>query len=91
MLGIICRVDNNGHSIVLKAFDNFKHVNKESYRFETLMNYFYHNKESNDFTVTCLHFINIMVNSVQNKNFRIHLQYEFLELIVVENHLNLLK
>lgn len=83
LLAAVCLVDG-GHSIVLRAFDNFKDTNKEMYRFETLMNYF--RKDSNeqdfniDFMVACMQFINIIVHSTQNMNFRVHLQYEFTQL-----------
>lgn len=83
LLAAVCLVDG-GHSIVLRAFDNFKDTYKETYRFETLMNYF--RKDSNepdfniDFMVACMQFINIIVHSTQNMNFRVHLQYEFTHL-----------
>jgi formic-like protein len=83
LLAAVCLVDG-GHSIVLRAFDNFKDVYKEMYRFETLMNYF--RKDSNepdfniDFMVACMQFINIIVHSTQHMNFRVHLQYEFTQL-----------
>lgn len=83
LLAAVCLVDG-GHSIVLRAFDNFKDVNKEIYRFETLMNYF--RRDANeldfniDFMVACMQFINIIVHSTQNMNFRVHLQYEFTQL-----------
>jgi hypothetical protein len=83
LLAAVCLVDG-GHSIVLRAFDNFKDTYKEVYRFETLMNYF--RKDSNeqdfniDFMVACMQFINIIVHSTQNMNFRVHLQYEFTNL-----------
>ena len=80
LLGIICRVNNDAHITVLKAFDNFKIFHNETYRFETLMSYFDQDLNETDFMVTCLHFINILVNSSQNKNFRFYLQYEFTQL-----------
>ncbi|MBN3312062.1 FMNL1 protein, partial [Atractosteus spatula] len=49
----------------------------EKNRFEKLMEYF-RNEDSNiDFMVACMQFINIVVHSVENMNFRVHLQYEF--------------
>ena len=83
LLAAVCLVDG-GHSIVLRAFDNFKEIYKETYRFETLMNFF--RKDSNecdfniDFMVACMQFINIIVHSTQNMNYRVHLQYEFTQL-----------
>ena len=83
LLAAVCLVDG-GHSIVLRAFDNFKDVYKEMNRFETLVNYF--RRDSNecdfniDFMVACMQFINIKVHSTQNMNFRVHLHYEFTQL-----------
>lgn len=94
LLAAVCLVDG-GHSIVLRAFDNFKDTYKEMYRFETLMNYF--RKDSNeldfniDFMVACMQFINIIVHSTQNMNFRVHLQYEFTQLGLDEYLENKLK
>ncbi|KAF6298571.1 formin like 1 [Rhinolophus ferrumequinum] len=52
----------------------------EHHRFEKLMEYF-RNEESNiDFMVACMQFINIVVHSVENMNFRVFLQYEFTHL-----------
>uniref|UniRef100_H2RDD5 Formin like 1 n=1 Tax=Pan troglodytes TaxID=9598 RepID=H2RDD5_PANTR len=50
------------------------------HRFEKLMEYF-RNEDSNiDFMVACMQFINIVVHSVENMNFRVFLQYEFTHL-----------
>uniref|UniRef100_A0A8C9PX18 Formin like 1 n=1 Tax=Spermophilus dauricus TaxID=99837 RepID=A0A8C9PX18_SPEDA len=52
----------------------------EQHRFEKLMDYF-RNEDSNiDFMVACMQFINIVVHSVENMNFRVFLQYEFTHL-----------
>jgi hypothetical protein len=84
LLAAVCLVDG-GHSIVLRAFDNFKDLYKETYRFESLMNYFRKDSANDsefniDFMVACMQFINIVVHSTQNMNFRVHLQYEFTNL-----------
>ena len=39
LLAAVCRIEG-GHQIVLDAFDNFKVLNQEKTRFETLMSYF---------------------------------------------------
>ncbi|XP_057355511.1 formin-like protein 1, partial [Manis pentadactyla] len=92
LLAAVCLV-RGGHDIILAAFDNFKEVCGEQHRFEKLMEYF-HNEDSNiDFMmssgaqpglghsqVACMQFINILVHSVENKNFRVFLQYEFTHL-----------
>lgn len=50
----------------------------ETHRFETLMQYF-DNPESFqiEFMVACMQFINIVVHSVEDMNFRVALQWEF--------------
>ncbi|XP_075846716.1 formin-like protein 1 isoform X7 [Microtus pennsylvanicus] len=79
LLAAVCLV-RGGHDIILAAFDNFKEVCGEQYRFEKLMEYF-RNEDSNiDFLVACMQFINIVVHSVENMNFRVFLQYEFTHL-----------
>ncbi|KAM5249544.1 formin-like protein 3 isoform 2-T2 [Hipposideros larvatus] len=79
LLAAVCLV-RGGHEIILAAFDNFKEVCKELHRFEKLMDYF-RNEDSNiDFMVACMQFINIVVHSVEDMNFRVHLQYEFTKL-----------
>uniref|UniRef100_A0A8C4H720 Formin-like 1a n=1 Tax=Dicentrarchus labrax TaxID=13489 RepID=A0A8C4H720_DICLA len=49
-------------------------------RFEKLMEYFINDDSNIDFMVACMQFINIVVHSVENMNFRVHLQYEFTHL-----------
>uniref|UniRef100_A0A8C9HWW1 Formin like 1 n=1 Tax=Piliocolobus tephrosceles TaxID=591936 RepID=A0A8C9HWW1_9PRIM len=79
LLAAVCLV-RGGHDIILSAFDNFKEVCGEQHRFEKLMEYF-RNEDSNiDFMVACMQFINIVVHSVENMNFRVFLQYEFTHL-----------
>uniref|UniRef100_A0A286XYP0 Formin like 1 n=1 Tax=Cavia porcellus TaxID=10141 RepID=A0A286XYP0_CAVPO len=79
LLAAVCLV-RGGHDIILAAFDNFKEVCGERHRFEKLMEYF-RNEDSNiDFMVACVQFINIVVHSVENMNFRVFLQYEFTNL-----------
>ena len=67
-----------GHDIILSAFDTFKREMNETHRFQTLMLYFV-NPESFqiEFMVACMQFINIIVHSVEDMNFRVALQYEF--------------
>ncbi|EEC05107.1 conserved hypothetical protein, partial [Ixodes scapularis] len=77
LLAAICLV-KGGHQIILSAFDNFKTVCSEPRRFKTLMDYFRDYETFNiDFMVACMQFINIVVHSVDDMNFRVHLQYEF--------------
>ncbi|XP_031467831.1 formin-like protein 3, partial [Phasianus colchicus] len=44
------------------------------------MDYFRNEDSSIDFMVACMQFINIVVHSVEDMNFRVHLQYEFTKL-----------
>ncbi|KAF7203747.1 formin-like protein 1 isoform X2 [Nothobranchius furzeri] len=76
LLAAVCLV-RGGHDITLSAFNNFKEVCGEKSRFEKLMEYFHKEDENIDFMVACMQFINIVVHSVENLNFRVHLQYEF--------------
>lgn len=80
LLAAICLV-KGGHQIILNAFDNFKDVCNEKNRFQTLMHYFMNYDNFNiDFMVACMQFINIIVHSVEDMNFRVHLQFEFTQL-----------
>lgn len=91
LLAAICLV-KGGHEIIICAFDNFKLVCQEKQRFEILMHYFKDLEKFNiDFMVSCLQFINIIVHSVDDMNFRIHLQYEFTQLGLDEYLENKLK
>ncbi|XP_052681446.1 formin-like protein 3 isoform X2 [Crassostrea angulata] len=90
LLAAVCLV-SGGHEIILSAFDNFKEVCGERHRFETLMDYFRNYEEFHiDFMVACMQFVNIVVHSVENMNFRVHLQYEFTH-IGLDDYLNKLR
>lgn len=70
-----------GHEIILAAFDRFKDICSEKRRFQTLMEYFMNFEMFHiEFMVACMQFINIVVHSVEDMNFRVHLQYEFTQL-----------
>uniref|UniRef100_A0A8C7Y876 Formin-like 3 n=1 Tax=Oryzias sinensis TaxID=183150 RepID=A0A8C7Y876_9TELE len=79
LLAAVCLV-RGGHEIILSAFDNFKEVCKEKHRFERLMDFFRSEEGNIDYMVACMQFINIVVHSVEDMNFRVHLQYEFTKL-----------
>ncbi|MGH0153181.1 UNVERIFIED_CONTAM: hypothetical protein FKN15_055135 [Acipenser sinensis] len=83
LLAAVCLV-RGGHEIILSAFDNFKEVCAETQRFEKLMEHFKNEDNNIDFMVACMQFINIMVHSVEDMNFRVHLQYEFTKLCLDE-------
>jgi hypothetical protein len=77
LLAAICLV-KGGHEIILSAFDNFKKVVGEKKRFETLLDMFINFEVFKvDFMVACMQFMNIVVHSVEDINYRVHLQYEF--------------
>ncbi|XP_046965596.1 formin-like protein isoform X1 [Vanessa cardui] len=77
LLAAICLV-KGGHQIILSAFDNFKEVVGEPRRFHTLMEYFMNYDTFHiEFMVACMQFVNVIVHSVEDMNFRVHLQYEF--------------
>ncbi|XP_072307711.1 formin-like protein 2 [Eucyclogobius newberryi] len=89
LLAAVCLV-RGGHEIILSAFDNFKTVCSESMRFEKLMEHFKNEDDNIDFLVACMQFINIVVHSVEDMNYRVHLQYDFTKLCL-EDHLERLK
>merc|ERR1719277_2012027 len=80
LLAAICLL-KDGHAIILTAFDNFKQEMRETHRFQTLVNFFTNPQEFQiDFMVACMQFINIVVHSVEDMNFRVALQHEFTSL-----------
>jgi hypothetical protein len=80
LLAAICLV-KGGHEIILSAFDNFKKVCSETKRFQTLLDMFINYECFNiDFMVACMQFLNIVVHSVEDINYRVHLQYEMYSL-----------
>uniref|UniRef100_A0A4W4FQ31 Formin-like 2a n=1 Tax=Electrophorus electricus TaxID=8005 RepID=A0A4W4FQ31_ELEEL len=83
LLAAVCLV-RGGHEIILSAFDHFKEVCSEKQRFEKLMEHFKNEDNNIDFMVACMQFINIVVHSVEDMNFRVHLQYDFTKLCLDE-------
>lgn len=80
LLAAICLV-KGGHELIIAAFNNFKLACHERLRFETLIHYLKNQEKFNvDFMISCLQFINIIVHSVDDMNYRTHLQYEFTNL-----------
>jgi len=80
LLAAICLL-KGGHEIILGAFDSFKQEMRETHRFQTLVSYFTSPHEFQiEFMVACMQFINIVVHSVEDMNFRVALQYEFTHL-----------
>ncbi|BES96764.1 Drf_GBD [Nesidiocoris tenuis] len=90
LLAAICLV-KGGHEIIVEAFDHFKEICQEKRRFETLMGYFMNYEVFHvEFMVACMQFINIIVHSVNDMNYRVHLQYEFTQL-GLDNYLEKLR
>ncbi|XP_077108763.1 formin-like protein 1 [Ranitomeya variabilis] len=89
LLAAVCLV-RGGHELILSAFNYFMEVCDESSRFEKLMEYFRNEDHNIDFMVACMQFINIVVHSVKNMNFRVYLQYEF-SLLGLDEYLEGLK
>ena len=80
LLAAVCLV-RGGHLKVLEAVDTFKREFNEQRRFESLLKYFMDFKcVSTEFQLACMNFINVVVHSAEDVNFRVHLQYEFTEL-----------
>ncbi|GLD68008.1 formin-like protein 2 isoform X1, partial [Lates japonicus] len=69
---------------------NLSRQQTKSMRFEKLMEHFKNEDDNIDFLVACMQFINIVVHSVEDMNFRVHLQYDFTKLNLDE-HLERLK
>jgi hypothetical protein len=76
LLAAVCLV-KGGHIKILQAVDNFKQANSEQHRFERLVEYFMEDNATPDFQVACMNFINVIVHSAEDMNFRVHLQHEF--------------
>ncbi len=66
-----------GHIKIIEAVDNFKKENGEQHRFEKLVQFFMDPNASAEFQGACMNFINVIVHSAEDMNFRIHLQHEF--------------
>uniref|UniRef100_A0AAX7TPQ8 Formin-like 2b n=1 Tax=Astatotilapia calliptera TaxID=8154 RepID=A0AAX7TPQ8_ASTCA len=87
---LVCKKDDVHVCIMcLRAIMNYQ-VCSESMRFEKLMEHFKNEDDNIDFLVACMQFINIVVHSVEDMNFRVHLQYDFTKLNL-EEHLERLK
>lgn len=76
LLAAVCLV-KGGHIKIMEAVDNFKKENGEQHRFEKLVQFFMSPNASAEFQGTCMNFINVIVHSAEDMNFRIHLQHEF--------------
>ncbi len=76
LLAAVCLV-KGGHIKIMQAVDNFKKENGEKHRFEKLVQHFMDPSASAEFQGACMNFINVIVHSADDMNFRVHLQHEF--------------
>ncbi|CAD5216547.1 unnamed protein product [Bursaphelenchus okinawaensis] len=77
LLSAICLVEG-GHEKVVDAFNRFRLEYKEIHRFKCLMYLFRNPPEFHvDFMAGCMQFINVLVHSVEDVNYRVYLQFEF--------------
>jgi len=76
LLAAVCLV-KGGHIKIMEAVDNFKKENGEKHRFEKLVQHFMDASASAEFQGACMNFINVIVHSAEDMNFRVHLQHEF--------------
>ncbi|CDQ57817.1 unnamed protein product [Oncorhynchus mykiss] len=87
---LVCKKDDVHVCIMcLRAIMNYQ-VCAETQRFEKLMEHFKDMDNNIDFMVACMQFINIVVHSVEDMNFRVHLQYNFTKLCL-DDYLDKLK
>ncbi|KAG9349246.1 hypothetical protein JZ751_027689 [Albula glossodonta] len=81
---LVCKKEDVHVCIMcLRAIMNYQ-VCAENQRFEKLMEHFKNEDNNIDFMVACMQFINIVVHSVEDMNFRVHLQYDFTKLSLDE-------
>ena len=67
----------DGQKIVLDSFTNFKFMMGEKTRFAKLIKWIQDNQEDTHFVHKGIEFINLIIHSANDMNFRVHLQYEF--------------
>uniref|UniRef100_A0A0K0F853 GBD/FH3 domain-containing protein n=1 Tax=Strongyloides venezuelensis TaxID=75913 RepID=A0A0K0F853_STRVS len=90
LLSAICLV-KGGHELIVNSFNRFKLDHKEITRFQYLMIYFRNPPQFHvDFMSSCMQFINILVHSVEDMNYRAYLQYEF-TMLGLDDYLEQLK
>lgn len=86
LLAAVCLV-KGGHTKIMESVDMFKIEHKESRRFERLVTFFKESKGNHpEFQAACMAFINVIVHSADNLNFRVHLQHEF-TMLGLDEHL----
>jgi len=78
LLTAVCVIgEAEGHKQVLDALNQFATTNKETKRFQTLVNRLGDESLSYEYKAACLSFINVLVHSPQSIYLCITLQYEF--------------
>jgi formic-like protein len=78
LLGAVCLVLPNGHDLVVEAFHKFQQYKQETFRFQTLVADL--NTDELEFQIVCMALISTIVNSPEERDIRIVLRYEFLDL-----------
>ena len=81
LLGAVAYI-KGGHEMCLRGYDYLKQTVGEKRRFTTLTKLIKKGAETNleqysDFVVAALKFVNVLVHTVGDMNYRVHLQYEF--------------
>ncbi|KAI6188875.1 Formin-like protein [Aphelenchoides besseyi] len=80
LLSAICLIDS-GHERIIEAFDRFSAQYGESHRFKTLMYFVLNSADQHvEFVSAATQFINVLVHSADDVNYRVALQYEFANL-----------
>ncbi|KAI0984930.1 hypothetical protein GJ496_007462 [Pomphorhynchus laevis] len=80
LLAAVCLVEH-GHDLVINAFNSFRTCFNENRRFESLVNDFRCNDCIDiELMISYIQFVNIIVHSVRNMDYRVALQYEFASL-----------
>lgn len=82
LLAAVCLVPK-GHRRVLEAFDNFKMVNNEAVRFQSLIHILRSERHRTGVMVAAMAFINVVVHCVPDMNFQVALQHEFTQLGII--------
>nr|WAW84859.1 formin-like 1 [Halisarca dujardinii] len=77
LLAAVCLV-RGGHEKIMKAVDSFKVQQRETHRFEKLVQVFKESgSDSAEFAIACMNFINVVVHTTEDLNYRVYLQHEF--------------
>ncbi|KAI6175235.1 Formin-like protein [Aphelenchoides fujianensis] len=77
LLSAICLIES-GHERILEAFNRFRLEYNESHRFKTLLYFVYKGADDHlEFVSAATQFVNVLVHSAEEMDYRVYLQYEF--------------